>query len=455
MTLEEFSALEWGLDEAGGQTDLARLLAALVSASREFIGVADLQGTALFVNEAGRELVGLPDLEAVRSTRIIEYFSAEDRPRVTGEVLPAVRNSAFWEGELNFRNFATGQLVPVLYNIFPIRNSSGEITAYGTVARNLTEARLTEQRLHSLASIVETSDDAIVSKNLDGVIKSWNKGAERIFGYSAAEAVDQPITIVIPGDRHGEERDILTRIRRGERVDHFETVRQRKDGSLITVSLTVSPVKNAEGKIVGASKIARDISEQKRSQEQIVTLAREAEHRSKNLLATVQATVMLSQSDTPEGLKKVIEGRVGALANVHSLFVQTRWIGADLSTIATQELAPYSEKNQQRVRVDGPPVLLEPNAAQVIAVTLHELATNAAKYGALSAAKGQLDLKWSHDPNGQLHLRWTETGGPKVREPTHKGFGRRIIERMIVQQSGKARFDWRAEGLVCEITLRV
>ena len=267
--------------------------------------------------------------------------------------------------------------------------------------------------------------------------------------------IGQPITIVIPGDRQSEERDILTRIRRGERIDHFETVRQRKDGSLVVVSLTVSPVKNAEGKIVGASKIARDITEQKRSQEQIVTLAREAEHRSKNLLATVQATVMLSQSDTPEGLKQVIEGRIRALANVHSLFVQTRWIGADLSTIATQELAPYSEKDQRRVRMDGPPVLLEPNVAQVIAVTLHELATNAAKYGALSAANGQVDLKWSHDSDGQLHLRWTETGGPKVHEPMRKGFGRRIIERMIAQHSGRTRFDWRAEGLVCEMTLQV
>ena len=176
--------------------------------------------------------------------------------------------------------------------------------------------------------------------------------------------IGQPITIVIPGDRQSEERDILTRIRRGERIDHFETVRQRKDGSLIVVSLTVSPVKNAEGKIVGASKIVRDITEQKRNQEQIATLAREAEHRSKNLLATVQATVRLSQSDTPEGLKQAIEGRIRALANVHSLFVQTRWIGADLSTIATQELAPYSENNQRRVRIDGPPVLLEPDVAQ-------------------------------------------------------------------------------------------
>jgi len=453
VSLEEFSALTWGLEEARGESDLARLLAGLVTASREFIGVADLEGRALFVNEAGRKLVGLPDLEAVRSTQVIEYFSEDDQPRVMREVFPAVRNTGFWEGELTFRNFATGQLVPVLYNIFPVRNSSGEIIAYGTVTRNLTEARLAEQRLRSLASIVESSDDAIVSKNLDGIMLSWNKGAEHIFGYTAEEVIGKPITIVIPGDRQSEERDILTRIRRGERIDHYETVRQRKDGSLIVVSLTVSPVRNAEGKIVGASKIVRDITQQKRNQEQIATLAREAEHRSKNLLATVQATVMLSQSDTSEGLKQAIEGRIRALANVHSLFVQTRWIGADLTTIATQELAPYSENNQRRVRMDGPPVLLEPNAAQAIAVTLHELATNAAKYGALSVANGQVDLKWSHDAGGRLHLRWTETGGPKVQEPTRKGFGGRIIERML--QSGKTRFDWRAEGLVCEITLQV
>ena len=126
--------------------------------------------------------------------------------------------------------------------------------------------------------------------NLDGVITSWNRGAERVFGYAAEEAIGKPITIVIPIDRHDEERTILTRIRRGERTDQFETIRQRKDGSLIVISLTVSPVRNANGEIVGASKIARDISAEKRSQEQIVTLAREAEHRSKNLLANVLAT---------------------------------------------------------------------------------------------------------------------------------------------------------------------
>jgi PAS domain S-box-containing protein len=163
--------------------------------------------------------------------------------------------------------------------------------------------------LRWLASIVESSDDAIISKNLDGIITSWNSGAERVFGYTAGEAIGQPITIVIPQDRQDEERVILTRIRRGERIDHFEAVRQRKNGSLIVVSLTVSPVKNAEGKIVGASKSARDITEQKRTQEQIATLAREAEHRSRNLLATVQATVNLSQSDTPlESVPRLHQG---------------------------------------------------------------------------------------------------------------------------------------------------
>ena len=351
--VEELSAIARGLGQFGAEGGLAPMMAALVAASREFIGIADLEGNALFVNEAGRKLVGLRDLEAVRSTRIIDYFAADEHRKVLQEVLPAVRDTGFWEGELKFRHFETGQLIPVLYNIFPVRGPSGAITAYGTVTRNLIESRLAEERLHTLASIIESSDDAIVSKNLDGIITNWNGGAERIFGYTAKEVIGRPITILIPEDRQSEEREILTRIRRGERIDHFETIRQRKHGSLITVSLTVSPVKNSEGKIVGASKIARDITEQKRGQEQIATLAREAEHRSKNLLGSVQAVVNFSNSDTPEGLKEVIKGRIQALANVHSLFVETRWIGAELTAISTQELSPYCEEGQRRVSIDG------------------------------------------------------------------------------------------------------
>jgi PAS domain S-box-containing protein len=342
------------------------------------------------------------------------------------------------------------------------RQADGRAHRMINVATDITERKQVEaalgesqQRLRWLASIVESSDDAIIGISLDGIITSWNGGAKRIFGYTTEEAVGQPITIVIPQDRHDEERAILTRIRQGERIDHFETIRQRKQGGLFSVSLTVSPVKDSEGKIVGASKTARDITEQKRSQEQIAILAREAEHRSKNLLATVQATVRLSRSDTPEGLKQAIEGRILALAKVHSLFVESRWTGAELSTIARQELAPYSEKHEKSVQIHGPQVLLEPNVAQAVAITLHELVTNAAKYGSLSVPSCQIALTWSHEADGKVIVHWSEKGGPVVQMPTERGFGTRITEIMIGQIKGKMSLDWRPKGLVCEITLPV
>jgi two-component sensor histidine kinase len=223
---------------------------------------------------------------------------------------------------------------------------------------------------------------------------------------------------------------------------------------LIYISLTVSPVRNPQGKIVGASKIARDITERKRSEAQISLLAREAEHRTKNVLATVQATVHLTRSDTTDGLKSAIEGRIQALANVHALFVQSRWEGADLRNLITQELSPYCQEVETRARIEGPDLLLEPYAAQTIAITLHELATNAAKYGALSVPDGRVHVAWSAVEKGSLILRWTETGGPPVTSPTRKGFGTRVMERMIRDQlKGKMHFDWHTDGLVCEIAL--
>jgi PAS domain S-box-containing protein len=435
---------------------------ALFNQSGIFAGIMNLQGNLQEVNDLAVDACGYTREQVLnRPFWSTPWWrgSEEMKARIRFATDQAASGSIFRE-ELRYW-VADGGERTVDFAMHPIRDQSGAVmflypTGIDITERKQAEAALgeSEQRLRWLASIVESSDDAIVSKNLDGIITSWNSGAERIFGYTAQEAIGQPITIVIPKDRQDEERAILTRIRRGERIDHFETIRQRKHGSLIAVSLTVSPVKNAEGKIVGASKNARDITEQKRAQEQIATLAREAEHRSKNLLATVQATVNLSRSDTPEGLKQAIEGRILALANVNSLFVESRWIGAELLTIARQELAPYSEKGETRVRIDGPQVLLEPNAAQAIAMTLHELATNAAKYGSLSAPDGRTTLTWSHEPDGQLILRWSEVGGPAVPMPQKRGFGTRIVDQLIGQLKGTARFDWRTEGLVCEITLR-
>jgi PAS domain S-box-containing protein len=325
----------------------------------------------------------------------------------------------------------------------------------GTFAAAAYQTFLSLNATQQIASIVESSDDAIVSKDLNGVITSWNQGAERIFGYSAEEVIGKPVTILIPMEIRDEEPKILERIRRGERIEHYETVRMRKHGSRIDISLTISPIKNAEGKIVGASKIARDITEQKRSAAQIAILAREAEHRARNVLATVQATVQLSQSDTPDGLKHAIQGRIQALANVHTLFVESRWTGADLHSLVTQELSPYCEDGNSRARINGPNLVLEPSAAQAIAVTLHELATNAAKYGALSVPSGRVQIEWWSAKDGRLVLRWLETGGPPITPPTRRGFGTRVMDRMIrVQLNGQIQFDWRAEGLACELALQ-
>ena len=125
-----------------------------------------------------------------------------------------------------------------------------------------------------------------------------------------------------------------------------------------------------------------------------------------------------------------------------------------MSTIAKQELAPYSGAGEGRVHVDGPQFLLRPNDAQVVAIILHELATNAAKYGALSVPNGQVHLQWLHRADGQLVLTWTEMGGPTVRAPSRQGFGSRIISQLIDQQQGQTQFDWRPEGLVCAIVLQ-
>lgn len=429
-------------------------LASLLTLSHEPMLAWRLDGGIEFWNTGAERLYGFAPHEAVgRSSHALLQTKF---PISLVELRSQLRLRHFWSGEL--RHICKDDREVIV-------DCRMQLLSDGTVLeanRDITERkqievtlRENERRLGWLAAIVESSDDAIVSKNLDGVITSWNRGAERLFGYTGEEAVGQPITIIIPQDHRDEEPAILARIRRGERIEHFETVRQRKHGSLITISLTVSPIRDSKGKIIGASKIARDITAQRRNQDLIATLAREAEHRSKNVLANVQATVNLSQANTMEGLKQAIEGRIQALANVHSLFVETRWTGADLSAIASQELTPYSETARRRVVTDGPPVLLEPDTAQAVAVTLHELATNAAKYGALSVANGQVNLTWSQAANGRLHVRWTEVGGPAVQKPTHKGFGGRIIQRMISQLNGDTRFDWRPEGLVCEFSFQV
>jgi PAS domain S-box-containing protein len=242
-------------------------------------------------------------------------------------------------------------------------------------------------------------------------------------------------------------------LRTGISVREQEVHIERPDGSRGIALVDIEAIKNSDGNIVGAVNCFQDITERKHSEAQIVNLAREAEHRTKNILATVLATVRLSHSDTSDNLKQLIEGRIDALAKVHTLFVESRWAGAELHRLVTQELMAYGGESKVRVRIDGPAVMLEPSMAQTTAISLHELATNAAKYGSLSAAGGHVEITWRLTVDRRLILRWIETGGPTVTPPTHRGFGTRIVENMIGQLKGEVRFDWRDDGLTCEIAL--
>jgi PAS domain S-box-containing protein len=191
-----------------------------------------------------------------------------------------------------------------LVDVEAIKDSDGNIVGAVNCFQDITERRRAEDAALRLAAIVASSDDAIVGKDLDGIITSWNAGAERIFGYLAEEIIGKPITILIPADHQKEEEAIIERIRRGQRVEHFETVRQRKHGSLIDVSMTVSPVKNSQSKVIGASKIARDITERKRNDALIINLAHEAEHRTKNRMVSYggrTAQFALDRDRRPEG----------------------------------------------------------------------------------------------------------------------------------------------------------
>ena len=216
--------------------------------------------------------------------------------------------------------------------------------------RDITDLKRADHAANLLASIVATSEDAIVSKDLDGIVTSWNGGAQRVFGYTAEEMIGRSIMTLIPDGRHNEEPEILGRIRRGDSVEHYETVRRRKDGTFIDVALTVSPVKDASGKIVGASKIARDVTEQKRAQERQELLTREIDHRTKNLFAVVHAVVARSfmGKRTVKDAEEAVLSRLRSLAQTHVMLIDKEWHGADLAEVLRSELSPLCRPRARR-----------------------------------------------------------------------------------------------------------
>ena len=249
-------------------TEAAAYLAAVIDSSHDAIITKDLSGIIQTWNKSAERMFGYSAEEAVNQP--IFLIIPPDLHAEEASLLARLRSGEPIETYETVRRRKDGRLIDVALTVSPVRDANGTLIAASKIIRDITERKQANRTIAQvqglLSLIVASSDDAILSKDLNGTITSWNRGAERMFGYTAEEMIGSSILRIIPPDRHSEEAAILSKLRRGERIDHYETVRRKKDGRLFDISITVSPLTDEGGNVVGASKIARDISEQKRAQ---------------------------------------------------------------------------------------------------------------------------------------------------------------------------------------------
>nr|WP_272876788.1 PAS domain-containing protein [Neoroseomonas terrae] len=320
---------------------------------------------------------------------------------------------------------------------------------------DISERKRIEEVRSRIAAIVDSSQDAIISTDLDGIITSWNMGAEQLYGYPAAEAAGKPLSILLAAPALDDWPEVLEKLRQGERIAQFDSIRVAQGGLSIDVAITISPVKGAEERITGASVVARDITHRREAELKTALLLGELDHRVKNILAIVSAVVSqtLKATPSPEVFAVEVEGRIQAIAKAHSLLTQTGRGEMSLRILVETELAPY-DREGRNLSIKGGDVALTPKAGMALALAIHELASNAAKYGALSTPAGHLAVEWTIAEDEMLTLIWAEAGGPHVRPPSRRGFGTTLIERALTAElDAEVNRQFLASGLLCTIRL--
>ncbi|WP_082312544.1 MULTISPECIES: PAS domain S-box protein [unclassified Chelatococcus] len=425
------------------------------------IYMTDAEGRITFYNEAAADLWGCrPELGKSEFCGSWKLFWPDGTPLPHDEcpMAMALKEKRPIRGMDAVAERPDGTRVPFLPYPTPLFDASGHLIGAVNVLVDITERLHAEEAARRLALIVESSDDAIISTDLDGIVTSWNGGAERLYGYTAAEAIGQPVMILIPEDRPDEEPSILERIRRGERVDHYETVRRCKDGRLVDVSLTVSPIHDGAGRIIGASKIARDITDRRRGEEQQMLLLREMNHRIKNLFALAIGIVSLSgRAAGAEAVTDAIRERLGALARAHELTLHAfddRARATTLRALIEAILEPYRDASAPgRFTLEGADLPIGGSTLTGVALLVHEFATNAAKYGALASPTGRIAIRWTFDGD-RVTILWQEHDGPAIEHPpAQEGFGSSLARATVRQLGGALAREWSREGLVMRLSI--
>ncbi|MEI9885073.1 MAG: PAS domain S-box protein [Rhizomicrobium sp.] len=428
------------------------------------IYTTDPLGRITYYNEAAALLWGhAPAIGTSEWCGSWKLFWPDGTPLPHGDcpMAVAIRERRMVRGIEAIAERPDGTRVPFMPYPTPIFDEAGALIGAVNMLVDLSDRKKTEEFHARLSAIVESSDDAIIGKDLTGRILSWNRAAERLFGYAAAEAVGQSITILIPPDRLDEEALILSRIRSNERVEHYETIRRRKDGSLLELSITVSPIRDSGGRVVGASKIARDITEQKRTQEQRDLLLGEMKHRTRNFAAVIDAIARQSRpSDAPQAaaILDLFVGRLRALLSAGEIAVDSASRYASLQLLFETTLRPFRNPHQQaQISIGGPPIEVSEQTAGGLALAVHELATNALKYGALKTKQGHVSLAWSVDGAGRAAIEWRERGGePIAGDPTRRGFGSRVIKSAVSgEPDGKTTLRFERDGVCCRFEFQM
>ena len=331
-------------------------------------------------------------------------------------------------------------------------NAAGVPERMVSLSYDVTQRKTAERANAELASIVASTIEAIVSTDGTGAVTSWNAGAERLFGLPATAMIGQPVAACLSDMGRAEGEEHRRRLASGE-AHEFETRQTRPDGTVIDLWVTSAPMRAPAGPVIGASLIFRDVSPQKRREDHIRFLMRELTHRSKNLLAVIQAMARqsLTSGITPEEFVRRFTDRLAGLAGSHDLLSSVDWRGASLMDLIRSQLNHYEDLFGTRILLRGEDLLLRPEAAQNVGIALHELSTNAAKYGALSNADGHVTIAWAieGDAARTLTLTWRETGGPPVTAPTRKGFGTVVMDRIAGRAlGGRSRVGYEPDGVV-------
>lgn len=428
-------------------------LRAIFSQSAAGIVQTDLTGRFLLVNNRFCEILGYSESELL-SMRMRDICIAGDIDEADRLFQTVAERGQSFEMENRLRR-KDGNLVWVASSVAALRDKDGGFQQATAIIVDITERKRAQDVERRLAAIIASSNDAILGIDLGMKITSWNTGAERLYGYTADEVIGRSVLVLVPEDRQGEEPAILRQVSAGLKVEPYETARLHKDGRSVPVLLSVSPIYDAYGVIVGASKIAHDISARKDAERLQSVLVGELNHRVKNLFATVLAisrqTLGHGQIDAAD--VRSFEARLSSMARAHDLLTHGTWEQAELRAIVEQSISPYSP---DRFAVTGPSIQVPQRAVVSICLALHELATNAAKYGALAVDQGRVSIAWTVQTGtgspARLVLRWEETGGPPVTPPTHRGFGSRLIENLLAAElNGTVKITYDPKGVVCEV----